>query len=281
VGTNVTTRSADDIRKFVKEWVDAGKQKRPEPADIHLDKQDLAAVEAALAPYRRDPDPQVREMIIGLDYVASINRPGFEAKRAWVDHEVDPNEGNCDDSDLRLMPLTSDCFSDAAKAKLLDAYKQGLISPKLLGVAQAADAIPQLKAAVAKDGPAVVMGGHWYQRLALARMGDHEQVKACLDAIEAIPDPDERLGYLEVVDYIRQPEAIRVLIKYLNGEESTRDQGDVPPARYARYAMDALRDSLKDFPYHPLYDSRLIATDSDINACRKWAAEQTTFDIRR
>ena len=154
----------------------------------------------------------------------------------------------------------------------------------LAGIANLTDQIPRLAAlrmsdehyaALAnEDGvvPALLDEVGWNARLALARLGSREDIQFCIDHIEAITDREVLvMARLGDYGYIRQPETIALLQKYLESDEIIVEGGDdVPRTGTSWYARRILAEILEGFP----------ATGSLAEA-RAWMRAQTAFKIKR
>lgn len=119
----------------------------------------------------------------------------------------------------------------------------------------------------------------WNARLALARMGSQEDIAYCIKMVEAYPDMDTRVTrLLYELSYIRQPEVIRVIQKYLERDGYTEAQFDVPPRDYWEFALNILVTTLEDFP---VKDKNWSFSLEDRETARAWMNAQTEFKIKR
>jgi hypothetical protein len=114
----------------------------------------------------------------------------------------------------------------------------------------------------------------WAARLARARMGVESDIDECLRLVEKVEDVDRRvLTLLRQVGYIRQPQAIEHLQKYLESDKRLSPvKASVPGELHAGRALHILAASLRDFPVK-LKESRGYKRE-EIEAARKWMAEQ-------
>lgn len=121
----------------------------------------------------------------------------------------------------------------------------------------------------------------WNARLARARMGVKADIQRCLELVDSEEDETDRvLRLLDDVGYIRQPQAIDYLRRYLasdKGLPSVRE--GTPGMPYSHFVMNILAECLEDYPVKA-NDSRSY-TPEEIELCRKWMAAQKTWNIRR
>jgi hypothetical protein len=112
---------------------------------------------------------------------------------------------------------------------------------------------------------------HFYPPLlACARLGDKESINKCIDLIEALPD-DEKVLNLETLSYVRQPEVVEYIKKFLfSDSKEHRSSRDVIEMSYAARATQALLKMLPDFPYMAPLEER-----------RKWMSEQKQWNMIR
>lgn len=114
----------------------------------------------------------------------------------------------------------------------------------------------------------------WSARLARARMGVKEDITKCLQLVETVENLDRRvITLLRDVGYIRQPQAIEHLQKYLESDKRLSPVSPpVPGNPVASYVLDILIDCLKDFPV-----ARKLGRGykwEQIEQARKWMTEQ-------
>jgi len=60
---------------------------------------------------------------------------------------------------------------------------------------------------------------HWPAHLALARLGNKDAIKVCIETIEGEPDVVQRTRHFQELIYIRDPAGLDVLKKYLASDE--------------------------------------------------------------
>ncbi|MCU0665488.1 MAG: hypothetical protein MUF05_00060 [Candidatus Omnitrophica bacterium] len=120
----------------------------------------------------------------------------------------------------------------------------------------------------------------WAARRARARMGSKEDIIRCIQLVEQEKDKMMRYSVLfSRLQYIRQPEVIPVLAKYLNSDEGPLYESDdtiLLPARY--WAAEALGIMLEDFPARKEVS---LFTEQDITLCRKMISAKKEWKIIR
>ena len=119
----------------------------------------------------------------------------------------------------------------------------------------------------------------WAALRARARMGIKEDIARCIELVGSHPDEDYRVGWLlKELSYVRQPEVVDYLHKYLKSEKVRESKGpDTVVGTYAQHAAKALAQMLRGFP-----GRKDIGGDKDtIELRRKWMAEQKQWEIIR
>lgn len=119
----------------------------------------------------------------------------------------------------------------------------------------------------------------WEARLARARMGVKEDIARCIELAEREEDKRERvLTILPQIGYIRQPEAIEYLRKYLESDERLPRMGGRRQP-YADRVMYILAECLEDYPIEQR--PGFTYGPEEIELCRKWMAGRTEWKIIR
>ena len=121
----------------------------------------------------------------------------------------------------------------------------------------------------------------WAARKARARMGVEKDIHRCIKLVTSEPDPIVRYAILfDDLQYVRQPQIIPVLSKYLHSPEPSlvvESDSVLLPARY--WAVGALAKILQDFPIKK--DAELLYREEDIEVCRNWMLAQKKWKIIR
>jgi hypothetical protein len=110
-------------------------------------------------------------------------------------------------------------------------------------------------------------------------MGVKEDVKRCIEVVEAHPDESYRVIFLlDRISYVRQPEVVEYLKKYLfiDKPEKPASEGHMRMS-YAHRAAMALAQMLRGFPGNPEYGGN----QKTIEECRKWMSKQKKWNIIR
>lgn len=118
----------------------------------------------------------------------------------------------------------------------------------------------------------------WDIKVALARMGDENQIQDCLSEI---PRVSERLNLimLHKMAYIKQPQLIGVYNDYLQSDKAIPDSYDVRGIDYASLGANYLARLLEDFP---LSAKITRYTPGQIALARQWMlANKGKYKIRR
>ena len=119
----------------------------------------------------------------------------------------------------------------------------------------------------------------WFAKLALARMGDEEQVKSCIIAIENEKDTDYRMLLMEYIAFMRQPQAFDILVKYLFSEMKTDTSGTVcsMSIKHAYSILPYLVSGIKNFPI----EEKESYTEEDLLVARNWIKINANYAIIR
>lgn len=114
--------------------------------------------------------------------------------------------------------------------------------------------------------------------MARARMGVKEDIQRCIELVESHPDEGFRvIVLLKRISYIRQPEVVQYLKKYLFMDKIELGAETQLRMTYAQRAARALARMLRGFP-----DKRDgVAGPKTMERCRKWMNEQNEWHIIR
>jgi len=116
----------------------------------------------------------------------------------------------------------------------------------------------------------------WHAKLARARMAVKRDIVRCIELVESIEDPYERVRHLRDMGYIRRPETIAYLCKYLDSSRRMRQVNGEP---FASRAASILAESIEGFPAKQKLGR--YYSDEEIELCRKWMGDRAHWRITR
>jgi hypothetical protein len=154
---------------------------------------------------------------------------------------------------------------------------------RLIGIAGARQANPQLKAQLQKEPlpdnppPGYYVGNTWTALLALSRMGDERALARVIQQVRNERDIIVRASILfKDLGYTRQPGAFEALRGYLNSESRLPQiKSNVPGRLEAAYAATEFVRHVQGFPIQEPDPS-----EEQVLQARTWANAQKTFHIR-
>lgn len=282
----------EEIKSLLKNKMDAHREWRSIPtSDGVIAKKYGLKLLPQLEHYRNDASERIRwhvhdllwSVARGLNPDDVVNRQrivktlveGLEDKSHLVQHVVSG----------RLFSFRAKDFSEASKA-LIHKMPMGKNPDRgvilVCGVANMKSELPRLKELLYVDEPTLGLpwtSTSWAACKARARMGVQEDINRCIERVEAYPDEIHKIGFLlKNISYIRQPQVVEYLRKYLDSDTVIITGSKTFPISYARRAAAALSRMLPDFPVPGKADS-LSYTKEDIERCRKWMSEQKTWEI--
>jgi hypothetical protein len=247
-------------------------------------------------PYVKDPSSTIRMRACTLLRRTAVLHSTPAVRQRVVATLLDAYVRNPGEVDLELSVFQREAdFSPAAKEIIRRLMAGDVRRPiNLCGVAQLRDQLPclgELLIDEAQYGPSWWATQGWRARLARARMGLQEDVQHCIALVESEPNETLRVGHLLAhIAYIRQPEAIRYLQKYLDSDKRFPDQhggieGDTRGQPYAYVALRLLWQCLDGFPAGRRIgaESRqeFLQTWPDVEQARRWMHQQTEWHIIR
>lgn len=267
--------------------------------DEHLKTANPQQLLALLATYDKDPSSSVRQLAflyeVRIATLQSRTEIRQEVTNRLVNALVEPNSNISPHPYRWLLLFTKDDFNDDTKTMIRNALvkdKPEASIIRICGVADIKEELPRLEkflideTAYTKD-PKMKHFPKWYYtlgwstRLARARMGVKKDIARCIELTETEQDSDERvLRILPDIGYIRQPEAIECLRKYLESNKRLPPvKATAPGELYASRAMHILAESLENYPVKKK-EARNY-TKEEIDLCRKWMAKQKKWIIKR
>jgi hypothetical protein len=250
-----------------------------------------------LKKYYEDPSDRVRHEAILLARRIAKQKPDPGIRQEVLTRLIN---GLSDPSPLVhqyagefLLDFKSDEFTQAHKSvikHLLNKEKPTHDLLLIVGVAGMKDETARLEKLLI-DETKYETGNHvgkwygtvgWAARLARARMGNKADIDRAIKVVESETDPDSRIFLLKYLAYIRQPEVIEILKKYLDSDEATPKRSiDVLQMPYAQIGIDLLADSIVNFPVTKREAG--LYSKSDIELARKWMRNKENWinSIRR
>jgi hypothetical protein len=297
----VLAKEAADVTSLLKaklEQAQDGEQKIVEIriTDEQLKVADPNEVLALLATYEKTGSRSRRHLAYFYEVQLAHLQPKLEVRqevtKRLVNAILDPNSGVSGHACSWLLSFKEEDFTDTTKATISRAMTQkepSMCLIRICGVANIKEQLPLLKELLIdeleykakSEKSAGVMWYHllgWQSRLARARMGVQEDINKCIELAEAEENLDNRvIVLLSDIGYIRQPDTIRYLQKYLESDEKVSPEALGEPV--ASYAMDILAESLSNYP---IKRKKIRSYSQDeINLCRKWMSEQKEWKIIR
>jgi len=297
---NPCSASNSDAVSKVKASIESMRIKEHRP-EIKITDEDLRRADpnqllAVLEPYARDTVWVVRHTAAVYMVELATAHPTTRVRQEVVRWLIDlVYSGNGHNESPLLMGFTARDFDDKARNTIrqgLAKERVGVLTVQLCGVANIQEGLPRLatllvdemqyQAEADKTGEKKwYLTTAWAARLARARMGVKEDIARCIELAEGEKNGADRvLRILPKIGYIRQPEAIEYLRKYL--ESSERLPPTNPGARgepYASRVVYILAESLQGFPVKPKLTRWY--TDEEIEICRKWMTDKTNWKIIR
>ena len=159
-----------------------------------------------------------------------------------------------------------------------DPLPEALLLAGVVEVASVKDDLKKLAEVPKGENP--FLNPWWSANLALARLGDAESVKHCVQVIEAEKDVSQQVRHFPDLTFIRHETALKVLTKHLMSEErmSSVREG-TPGTKVALRALDLLTVSVEGFPIKrgrgPTY------TEDQLAEARKWVKDQKELKLKR
>ncbi len=267
------------------------------PPDIkiageQLKNADPCQVFGLFSKYENDPCWIVREQTYRQEVYFANLQPKPEIRQEVVCRLikafVDPNSGLSGQASTWLLTFNEKDFNNGAKGiirKVMEKPGKGTVL--ICGVANIQEELPHLKELLVDEleYEKRTREPWWFQlswnaRLARARMGVEEDIEMCIDMIEHEVDSTNTFELLGSLGYIRQPQAIESLKRYLESDlRLPQVKLTVPGERYASYVTHILADCLSNFPIEKREGRGY--TMEEIELCRKWMSEQTEWKIIR
>jgi hypothetical protein len=257
---------------------------------------DPVEVLGVLARYQNDPCWPVRHLAFRYAVWLAEAQPQPATRSEVVKQLVKGFVSGADRQAVRwLLSFQAEDFSDESKALIrqrLAKDRPGRDIVFICGVAAMQEELPRLQELLIDElayaAEARRIGNKewyyttgWVARLARARMGVQSEIRRCLELVEGVEDVELRVRRLLFdVGYVRQPQAIEYLEKYL---DSNKRLSPVKPSvqgeLHANRAMRILVESLRNFPVRKKETHSY--TPEEIEEARKWMGQQKEWKIIR
>ncbi len=258
-----------DVREDVAEMIEqARKGESGGGKDLH--KLPLGEVVAELRKYANDPDKGVRmEVAVMATFLAKKHTERAArrqaAQLALTIAASDPDAGIARYASGQLLSFSSADFTPEMKKVIHGFLGRPNTYPEdvlLAGAAEVWSAEKKLRELAARN--------YWPARLALARMGDKAEIAGVIAKIEGEKDATEKVMRVDDLGYIRQPEAVEVLVRWLFRDDLLHpgNGSDVTGALYATTALDQLMEMTEGLPVQ--YWGRQAYSMADVKQAREW-----------
>jgi hypothetical protein len=261
---------------------------------VTADANDLLRI---LGAYEDDQAWVVRRLSCWYQYRLAQVHPEAMVREEVVRRLVKASvSGSVKQANKWLLTFTANDFNEDSKQLIREALKKEKVNRwhvLLCGVADMKEQLPflgkllidelehQAKEQRGEEGFDWYYTTGWAARLARARMGVESDIKKCLELVDTVEDPDRRVvTLLPDIGYIRQPQAIEYLQKYLESEKRLSPvKPTVQGELHASRAMHILIASVRDFPVK-MMKTRGYRRE-EIEQARKWMREQKPWNIIR
>ena len=260
---------------------------------------DPGRVLVLLSAYQRDSSWAVRHLALVYATQLAEAHPLPWVKQEVTKRLVESAIAHSVSGELRwLERFTAMDFDERSKGLIRQALAKpedrtgGDVSVWICGLANMQDQLPRLKELTIDEmqyqAEADKIGDKkwyfttgWAARLACARMGVREDIAKCIQLAESEQDATERvLRILPQIGYVRQPEAIEYLRKYLESSERLPPTNPgMPGELYASRVMHIFAESLEDYPVRQKPAGNY--TEEEIDLCRRWMASKANWKIIR
>lgn len=259
------------------------------PSDANVTPDSLQLLEN----YKQDPSRNVREAALTTFYEIGINSRDIDIRQRTVDNLV---EGIFDSSTLvrehiskLLQEFSQEDFSLGTKERLMTAIRTKPDYNVILavGLANIQEALPILAEIRTSEVERIEQlmarqkaGSGLYKTrwdvsalyrgslLASGRMGEINSIEEYIHRVENLKELSTRLYFINLLQYVRQPEVIEFLLKYLNSNEYYGGEGDVVKALVAVDIAKMLVNMIDGFPSREYLEQE----EAYIARCREWVS---------
>ena len=293
---------SNDVLKLLDTQINSRRIKENMPVikitDEQIKQVDPFKILAFLEKYENDQSVGVRNIVFWHEVnLTKLNKDNLALRQEIVKRLVKsffdfPSNALRYESILTFKEI--DFNEDAKNMIRKELVKTNVDSKTILicGAANIKDQLPRLEEILIEGSKnqtnsEIKYGAPWYltnvgaARFARARMGVKEEIDKCIELSEAEKNSNERvLRILPKIGYIRQPETIKYLIKYLNSNDrlSPTNPGALGEP-YANRIVHIFAESLENFPVK-VKEARNY-TKEEIDLCRKWMSQQKEWKIIR
>lgn len=288
--------SRNDIANTLSTMMNNIRNEKPVTNSKKMLAEDPNIVLELLTTYEKDGSPRVRERAYALIWQIAKPHPNpkvrQEATSRLLNGLKDPEPLVWQQSSKYLSDFNSEDFSENTRVDIrqfLNEKEPRREIIRIVGIANMQEEMEMLEKLLI-DEPKYETGlqsGRWYgtvgwaARLARARMGSKVDISRAIELVEAEPDDIVRVTVLlKDIAYIRQPEAIKLLHKYLESDKRLPSvKPSIPGTGYSQYALDLLAQLIKDFPVKSVGPGGY--SQSEIDLARKWMSTQKEFKTLR
>jgi hypothetical protein len=235
--------------------------------------------------YISDPEPNIRGIAVHFVGQAFMMSPiGTPTKQQTIETLLPAleDEDNAHGAFMVLRRSTMFDFSEKAKERLSVIIVKNL-SGQDWNRELMVNLIPDFEritkdSTLYSDGDAWFGNATWTAKLALARMGNINFGKECIDLLEKEPDKVLKVtSLLSHIAYTRQEQSIRHIQKYLEDDEVFDKSGEDTGGSVAETALNLLARMIEGFPLPEVEGY----TKEQIDQARLWMRTQAKFNIKR
>jgi len=245
----------------------------------------------ALNIYRNSNSKNERFIVQSIAYKLFLNNDSDLVRKYTVDMLIDDftfNEALIrQQASKKLLYFNKYDFNNSHKEKvkfyLEDAPVHGLIP--VLGVMHFEESKPYLLDIISKGDKSLkakdwFTSNAWMAHLALARMGEKENVQYCIDRFYAETNKINKITrLLKDMAYIQNKRTMDILVKVANSEKRLPStKGGRHGALYAGYAIEQILKSVKNPPIKPVGSGY---TKDQIDLVRDWCSKRNNLKIKR
>lgn len=279
------------IEASVKACMSAARERAPDGLGNELVAMWGGQLLPLLVPYTGDKDPVVRSHALAMAGKAATSATAEQ--RAFAVRLL--CSGVCDQQDFVRRAALRQLGEFEARDFDADAKKQltAALTPRphrevilACGIAETSESRKRL-AALAKHlngapiSKRLFRSVPWAAALALARMGDEEELMRCFSLYERVDTPRGQMLLLDDLQYTRSNAVMFYILAALESQVPAVIVGDAVTPAPAQYACSALAKMLEDFPVKSVDKEPAEFSSAEVEQVRGWTKEQTSWRIRR